>query len=190
MLSKWLTRQDRTIPFVPHSMPTFDVLKNKMESFYSLIIGITSSLFATALFISISEFIRKVLLPWYADKIYRGIRIDGSWGDAESAAEGDQGLLPQSLILEQNGDQITGEFSFRAEVNQELEVYKVTGIIRDGIFSAMMRSKSAYHLDALTILTRIGSPHDRLEMKGAVSFLDSDSVKINVAQDFHFIRET
>ncbi len=45
----------------------------------SLGIGISSSLFATALFISVSEFFRRIILPWYADKIYRGVRVDGEW---------------------------------------------------------------------------------------------------------------
>ena len=53
----------------------------------SLIIGISSSLAATLLFIGGSEIFRKIFLPWYADFIYKGIRIDGDWKLELNASE-------------------------------------------------------------------------------------------------------
>jgi hypothetical protein len=50
-----------------------------MDPFWSLVIGIVSSLVATALFLGFAEFFRRSLLPWYIDKLYRGVRIDGTW---------------------------------------------------------------------------------------------------------------
>ena len=73
----------------------------------SLGIGISSSLLATALFILVSEFFRRKILPWYADKIYRGVRIDVECGVVEALGVNlkDQNKS-MTLSLVQRGDVI------------------------------------------------------------------------------------
>lgn len=153
-----------------------------------MIIGISSSLVATTMFIAASEFARRILLPWYADKLYRGVRIDGTWTKKSEFPGSELKKETTTLILMQKGDRIFGTFSFRTTEEQKVEIYNVEGIIRDGIFTAMMRSRTSYHLDAITILSRISCPSDKLEMKGAISYLDQASVNVESNNQFHFYR--
>lgn len=139
-----------------------------MESIaLSLIIGISSSLLATAVFISMGEFFRKVVLPWYADKIYRGVRIDGEWEIKElHGEEWEIDNMSMNLSLKQKGEKITGIYKHKCD--EDIDEYFLEGRIRDMYFLATAVPKSNRHVDAITLLLHIDNVKSKLIMAGGV----------------------
>lgn len=135
----------------------------------SLGVGISSSLLATALFILVSEFFRKKILPWYADKIYRGVRIDGEWEVAEILGNNLKDLDKcMTLALKQNGDEIRGFYSHKD--GDEIDEYIVQGRIRDMYFLATAIPKSNRLVDGITILLQINTTKSKLNMTGGILY--------------------
>jgi len=150
-----------------------------MEYTLALIIGIISSLIATATFIGLSELMRRFVLPWYADKIYRGIRIDGKW---MACRFGDQ-KIPDSasrfeLDLKQSGDRITGFSTVQGKNEPEPTICKIYGQIRDGNFSATAQPIAPDMLDAMACLFRVIHKDSKLHLKGHLLYLGDDSTQV------------
>lgn len=134
----------------------------------SLIVGIVSSLLATVLFIGVSELIRRVIIPWYADKIYRGVRIDGDWELCHIKEKGvpDNGAYMR-LTLEQKGDKIKGVYSHKGK-DEAADEYILDGRIRDMYFLATAVPKSNRQIDGISFLLHIEYDKSRLAMNGNV----------------------
>ncbi|MGM8939735.1 hypothetical protein ACS8E2_13680 [Psychrobacter glaciei] len=142
----------------------------------SLVVGISSSLFATALFILVSEFFRRKVLPWYGDKIYRGVRIDGDWEVCEFKGVNLKDLKDSAgfikLSLKQSGDVIEGIYSHKGG-DEETDQYVLQGRIRDMYFLATAVPKSNRHVDAITLLLYITNSKSQLIMTGGVTHKSS-----------------
>jgi hypothetical protein len=133
----------------------------------SLIMGIGSSLLATAIFILASECVRKIVLPWYTDKIYRGVRIDGEWEIKERhGKEWQSQNLSMNLKLIQKGEVVTGIYTHKND--QEIDEYILEGIIRDMYFLATAVPKSNRHVDAITLLLHVNNVNSKLVMTGGM----------------------
>lgn len=99
---------------------------NQDEIIYPLLIGISSSLVATSIFIAISELARRFLLPWIADKIYRGVRIDGEWKiDEIEGVSAEDAKLTMVFNLKQKSENISGTYYHNGENGKML--YTVNG---------------------------------------------------------------
>jgi hypothetical protein len=137
----------------------------------ALIIGICSSLLATALFVSIAELFRRVVLPWYADKIYRGVRINGNW-EAEfmghPVVDLTEGEITQSLILVQKGDSISGTYTHTSP--EEMDVYDINGCVRDQYFMATATPQSNRQIDGVVLMMRIFNKGGRQRLKGGILY--------------------
>jgi len=133
----------------------------------TLIVGIASSLLATGMFIGASELVRRVILPWYADKVYRGVRIDGDWDIAFYKDIPKPAELQMSFHLSQSGEKISGQYS-HGTPDTRRDVYNVVGLVRDGYFLAYATPVSNRHLDGISILLHIRSKGDDLLMAGSV----------------------
>ena len=140
----------------------------------SLIVGIASSLVATGIFISLSELTRRVLLQWYADKIYRGVRVDGEWEvDKVAGKEVDLTASPKlefmRLNLKQRGEVIEGSYVHKAKGDgEEVEEYALNGKIRNMYFLATATPKSDRRIDGISFLLHISYTKSKLVMAGAV----------------------
>lgn len=137
----------------------------------SIVIGIISSLVATLIFITIAELIRRVALPWYADKIYLGIRIDGEWKMTEFEYNGkivkiDDVTDYKLLTLKQKGEKITGTYSHKD--GNKLEEYILEGKIKDMYFLATAVPKSKRATDGASFLLHVKNINSDLIMKGSV----------------------
>lgn len=126
---------------------------------YSLFIGISSSLVATAIFILVSEMIRKIAIPWFSDKIYKGVRIDGHWDSLNGDAEFD---------LRQWGDKVTGRYSHTS--HNGATTYKVTGILKNMYLMAITEPESEKIIDAASLLLHVEYSEDCLILRGGVLY--------------------
>ena len=146
-----------------------------MSNFISLIIGIVSSLVATGVFIALSELFRRVVLPWYEDKIYRGVRIDGEWRlksvDGKLVDPKDKDT-ESKFTLRQKGEKVTGEYK-HGDVDGKDEVYLVIGFIRDGYLSLLSEPKSRRSMDAGVGLYHIRNEDSKLQLLGSLTFVST-----------------
>ncbi len=134
----------------------------------SLIVGISSSFLATALFILGGEFVRKTVLPWYGDRIYRGIRIDGKWKLTQALGINTEDKeIFMNLFLEQKGDVITGVYSHK-DKDEVVDEYIIQGRLRDMYFLATAVPKSNRLTDAITLLFYINNVKSKLIMNGGM----------------------
>ncbi|WP_346837984.1 hypothetical protein [Microbulbifer sp. SAOS-129_SWC] len=136
----------------------------------SLVVGIGSSLVATAIFISLSEFIRKVILPWYADKIYRGVRIDGTWEATKFEGNKIDELMKNNemlmkMVLRQKGELVSGSYIHK-EQDQEIDEYYLSGRIRDMYFLATAIPKSNRKIDGVSLMFHIDYLDSKLKLTG------------------------
>ena len=162
-----------------------------MENIDALVIGIASSLIATATFVCFAEVTRRVLLPWYADRIYRGVRLDGKWivcriGDINIKS------TPKNrneFDLKQKGDQITDITILQSPNEPSPTIYKLRGQFRDGYFSATAWPISTNMMDAMSCLFRVFYDDKTLHLKGLLSFMNSKTAQIEtMGSDIEFIR--
>ena len=160
-----------------------------MESFWALVIGIVSSLLATVLFVSAVELVKRVILPWYADYIYRGVRIDGSWLAGPYSTDDPSEIRSMALELNQKGDHISGLYSHTVAVGEDKATvtYHLKGTLRDAYLAATLHPVARDFLDAGTILARVYYLDGALRLKGAIACVAqaSGSVHAYLDKEFH-----
>ena len=158
-----------------------------MENIYpALVVGIASSLVATVIFISMSELIRKIILPWYADKIYRGVRIDGEWEIKEFEGKEIESSKKScvKLSLKQCGEKITGKYSHK--LTDEIDEYILEGRVRDMFFLATAVPKSKRLIDASSFLLHIDYSNSKLIMTGGILYKSTPG-QIKTYADMKFV---
>lgn len=106
-----------------------------------VVVGIISSLIATAIFIGLSEIFCRLVFPWIEDKIYRGVRVDGTWKlkieDGTSTING----TSVEMEIRQLGDKVSGTCFTQSE--DEKTVYKITGVLKNMYLMAYMEPASS-----------------------------------------------
>lgn len=133
---------------------------------YSLLVGIISSIFATALLVAVAELTRRILLPWYADKIYRGARVEGQWHVSSVEAKSMSGApISMDLQLKQRGDVVTGTYSHRSS-DGEITSYEFSGQIRDRYLAAKIVPASEHQVDMGALLLYLGHADRHLTLTG------------------------
>ena len=86
-----------------------------MNTLTAVFIGVASSLIATFIFYWLIELFKRIVLPWYEDKIYRGVRIDGKW--TSTTIRDPENDISASMQLNQKGENVTGTYSQSININ-------------------------------------------------------------------------
>lgn len=162
-----------------------------MEPITSLLIGISSSLVATFIFIGLSYLIKEYLLPWYADTIYLGVRIDGKWQSTEIRLQEElvsTDKNPFTLNLIQNGENITGEYSHKDSKTNKTQAYALHGKIKDMYFLATAVPKSKREIDGICFLLHLSNKNSNLVMTGSILAQGESGTILNF-QELTFIWE-
>jgi hypothetical protein len=133
---------------------------------FPLLIGIGSSLVATAIFVIASEVVRRIVIPWAEDKIYRGVRIDGDW-QVQSAQGISLDKADMRMSLTQKGDRISGTYSHNYDDKGD-GTYKINGTLRNMYFMAYMEPSSNKVIDACAILMHVEHSDGKLLLKGSL----------------------
>jgi len=164
-----------------------------MEYLGPLVIGIASSLIATVAFVSIAELIRRVVLPWYADRVYRGVRLDGKWRASRfGTIEIDSSSTSRNEFdLKQKGDKVTGISILQGEDEPDPTIYRVQGQVRDGYFSATAWPVAPDMVDAMACLFRVFHEGNKLRFKGRLTYLSNRTAEIkSTDEDIEFCKES
>lgn len=147
-------------------------------------LGIVSSLVATFIFLTLSWLVRDNLIPWYLDKTYRGVRLDGLWTAA--TINGEAVVQNQmSMQIAQKSNLLSGVY-FHASTDHT-EYYTVKGVIQDGIVTLTWHPQSKKTVDAGAAVFRTYSSQSALRMTGTIVLYSGgtgavDSVPIEFSQ--------
>lgn len=153
------------------------------QLYFTLVVGISSSLIATALFISFSEIIRRFVLPWVSDKIYQGVRIDGEWHEVLES----EGVASTKgkLSLYQKSTKITG--SYIHGEGEGKTTYAVYGTLKNMYFMATLEPTSSKMIDAGAMLMHVEHEKDSLRLKGSLLY-QGDPGKVETWEGIEFLQ--
>ena len=161
------------------------------EIAFPILLGITSSLVATFIVLGVSWIFKNIVIPWYADKIYRGARLDGHWVRSRIAGiEANTINYPLAKMnLKQHGEKISG-FYHHGENNHEkgtkLDNYKVSGHISNSFLSLTFTPTENDNIDAVTLILYIYNKNHKLIMKGKALYISSESASVHCLDDISF----
>lgn len=163
-----------------------------MENLTSLIIGISSGVLTAGLLYMIGHFYRTSFIPWYEDRQYKGVILDGKWkgervnlrtkrrkdGSIEKTEETEK--LQITIELRQRGYQVTGLFQAKSidlDTKTEYEnFYNLKGHISDNylilIYSPVSRKRTG--LGAFVMEVREGGN----QLEGCISFINESDMEI------------
>lgn len=152
---------------------------------YTIIVGIVSSLVATAIFIILSELFRKVFIPWYEDRIYKGTRIDGLWKLSEIDNEEILSGSDMFFSLVQHGENIYGKYSHKSS-DGEIDNYILSGKLRDMYFLSTAVPESKRLIDGISVLMHLDFNNNKLTMNGSILYKSSPGT-VDSANNLKFI---
>ncbi|WP_428818432.1 hypothetical protein [Microbulbifer sp. MCCC 1A16149] len=147
----------------------------------SLLIGIGSSIIATAILYGTAELFRRVILPWIADSLYKGVRIDGNWKYIPVNAPANS----INLTLNQSGERLTG--TLHCSINSFEATYNLSGLIRNGFFTATAIPVSNKMIDAASLLLHVGYEQTTLILNGAL-LVKTGPAGVKVLENLNFIQ--
>jgi|UPI000787EC01 hypothetical protein len=130
-----------------------------------IVLGIVSSLVATLILLSLAELFRRLVIPWVADKIYRGVRIDGSW-KVHAEETGLAKELSVEFEIKQWGDKISG--TCFTEDGKGKTLYRINGVLKNMYLMAYMDPVSSRAIDASAILFRVEHRNHALHLRGSL----------------------
>ena len=144
-----------------------------METLEIVLTGIISSLVATFIFLGGAFIFRKHVSPWIEDSMYKGVRIDGHWKDADID---DESSLFSALDLKQKASEITGIYSHGNDSDKTS--YKVRGEIQNTYVNASFWPISSKLIDSFTFLGRVYHSESNLRIKGVISYVSNEDGSI------------
>lgn len=160
-----------------------------------IMLGIVSSLVATFIFLSASWLIKNVVLPWYEDKIYRGVRLDGSWIRTELNGHNLKGIdLPKAkMTLKQKGEYITGLYCHGEDAKNDedkIENYHVTGHISNSFVTLTLRPMENDNIDAAAGIWHVFNGGNKLQLKGKKLYISSSTAEVLSTDSISFEKST
>ena len=162
-----------------------------MEAIVPIMLGIFSSVVATLILLAANWLLRRKIIPWYVDTVYRGVRIDGKWqAQFPDGAKSIPDMI--SMSLKQSADQITGVLTITLPSNGGTrdDNDSVTGIITDGIVCLTLSPTSKHVMDPAVIMGRVFDDDSSLNILASMLYADTKEAKVKVWSDVLFVRES
>jgi hypothetical protein len=110
-----------------------------------LVPGVVSGIVTSLILFLFLKYWAKVFIPWFEDRVYRGVRIDRRWkiytdNQTESSAE---------VTLKQSAHRISGVIAWNDK--DGITDYLITGEFKDLILTATYQQRNTNSLDRGTI---------------------------------------
>jgi hypothetical protein len=153
-----------------------------------ILLGIASSLIATFIFLWLNWLFKTILLPWFADKIYRGVRIDGRWCGVLIGGAKINSITSSQLQLTQKGDELTGLYSHTIS-SKKSEFYTIGGFVRDAIVTLNWKPSTKDTIDAGSAILRVFTKDSTLRMKGILTYISTESNEVK-SSSIEFEKQT
>lgn len=106
-----------------------------MDYTSSLLSGIISGIITSIIIFTFSILFKKILIPYYADMIYRGVRIEGTWNGVNKTPNSEIRVV---CTIKQNSFDITGTFAVETTYStgkQYSNNYEIEGFINGNMLT-------------------------------------------------------
>ena len=143
--------------------------------------GIVSGVLATFLVLICLSIWNKIIVPWYEDKVYKDIRIDGKW----LIEEEEYGIKYASMtIIKQTAHRVYGEITYIDE--PDLPLFMFYGEFRNLILTATHCAKTKTNLDRGTFTLMV--KEDGRVMEGFYAWYPAGGTEI-IQGPYKWIRQ-
>lgn len=139
----------------------------------NVVVGIVSGLTVSILVVFVRQFWRAVVIPWFEERIYKDMHIEGKWF---SVYPEDTYIRRETISLKRHGHQIKGTIICNGGPD-EGEEYKVEGSFRNLILPLVYETDDKTKSDRGAITLRAENNGMRLAGKMAGYHTPSDSIK-------------
>ena len=110
----------------------------------SLLTGLVSSLMSLLVVLFITQFWKKILEPWYEEKLYKGPEISGAWQTNIKYSDGDENEI--SYYLKRRGVSVSGHAHCIQGISKGMR-WKLSGTFENLILSLSYVSLDKTKLD-------------------------------------------
>jgi hypothetical protein len=116
----------------------------------NLIAGFVSGLVVTLFVVVFRSFWRSVIVPWFEDRVYKDVKIEGTWYTVNPTIVGER---PETVTLKRHGHSVSGSLICNSG-EDEGRIYNLHGTFRNMILTLFYESVDQECLDRGTIALR------------------------------------
>ncbi len=136
-------------------------------------IGIIAGIIATFIVFVFSTIWKKILIPWYEERIYKDVKIEGKW---EGIMEYDGAINKDIIIINRESHSISGTIKTIEGPNKGGD-YIFKGSFKNLILTASYRASDRFQLDRGSFSLILKENGKKFE--GRSSFYDDSTNKID-----------
>lgn len=144
----------------------------------TVVLGVVSGIFTTALLYTLRILLKSHLIPWYQKSIYKGVDVNGIWIASVTSENGIHGRL--EMVIRQNAHELRGETTIvqGRDLENPSQVTNLTmqGNVWEGFITLNQQSKDRSRLSYSTSLLQVLNGGIRL--KGVYCFRSIQTDKI------------
>ena len=117
-------------------------------------IGVVSGVITSVLILLAEKVFHEIILPWYQEKVYQGVSIDGNWSGSTTISKREWFIR---LRIDQKGSKVIGEFEAYRDCSASKKETEMTfeGRIYDGFVIINCISKNHRKLSFGAMLLRV-----------------------------------
>ncbi len=152
----------------------------------TIILGVVSGVITSAILWCIVIFFKKVITPWYEQRIYKGVNISGAWS---SVKQNDHWKLEIFLNLKQKAYLVTGSLQAKTTFPgiEYTNYYKVSGKIFDNHLLITYSAQPVNRTGVGSFLLRVA--HGGTELRGSAAYIaDGNLDEITSLNELKFNR--
>lgn len=136
-----------------------------MNNSEAILLGIISGLITSAILFLLLQVFNKIVLPWFQDIIYSGVRIEGQWYTQKIFKE--TGTIQDELMeIKQHAYKLSGIYTVTKRIpdteNVELKTFVLEGKIKDGFVHLVSHNTDKTKIGITCSLYKVASGGDSL----------------------------
>jgi hypothetical protein len=126
-----------------------------MYTLVSIVVGVISGIITSVILFFVAQIVRKIIIPWYAEFIYKGVNIGGTW---RGVIDNQTSKFSLVVNLKQNAFQVSGVF-YAETITQNPEKnysnqYKLSGVVKNHMMTLNYEALSKERTGVGTMLLR------------------------------------
>ena len=153
----------------------------------NVFLGILSGVFTATILLVAGKYYRRLFIPWYENRLYKGVVLDGKWEGTRTRFSGSENTKEKKILdkleilleLTQSGYKICGLFRAKSTFSQgEIyeNLYNITGRISDNyvVLEYIPLSRKRTGLGTFVLHVKNGGRR----MEGSISFVEEGEMEV------------
>lgn len=138
-----------------------DVKEHHMSISENILLGVFAGVMTSAIIFMFSQFMQKVILPWYKALIYRGIDVSDSW-DMDVKHKDGTHAFSQRVTLRQSGHELSGD-ALTTIKSGKVVAQTVRGHVWEGYVALTYLPKDRKRTSYATAMLKVTNAGDSLD---------------------------